>query len=139
MATSGQGPTYNGRIPASAIDRTMDKVFIEGLEIEALIGIYDWERRIRQTLVFDIEMAFDNRVPAATDDIALTLNYKDVSKRLVEYVGQSGFGLVETLAERCAAIILDEFGVARVRLKLSKPGAVRGARAVGVVIERSRA
>lgn len=117
----------------------MDKVFIEGLEIEALIGIYDWERRIRQPLVFDIEMAFDNRVPAATDDIALTLNYKDVSKRLVEYVGQSGFGLVETLAERCAAIILDEFGVARVRLKLSKPGAVRGARAVGVVIERSRA
>ncbi|WP_271680328.1 MULTISPECIES: dihydroneopterin aldolase [Thermomonas] len=116
-----------------------DHVFIEGLEIEALIGIYDWERRIRQTLVFDIEMAFDNRVPAATDDIALTLNYKDVSKRLVEYVGQSGFGLVETLAERCAAIILDEFGVARVRLKLSKPGAVRGARAVGVVIERSRA
>ncbi len=116
-----------------------DHVFIEGLEIEALIGIYAWERRIRQTLVFDIEMAFDNRVPAATDDIALTLNYKDVSKRLVEYVGQSGFGLVETLAERCAAIILDEFGVARVRLKLSKPGAVRGARAVGVVIERSRA
>ena len=116
-----------------------DHVFIEGLEIEALIGIYDWERRIRQTLVFDIEMAFDNRVPAATDDIALTLNYKDVSKRLVEYVGQSGFGLVETLAERSAAIILDEFGVARVRLKLSKPGAVRGARAVGVVIERSRA
>ena len=116
-----------------------DHVFIEGLEIEALIGIYDWERRIRQTLVFDIELAFDNRVPAATDDIALTLNYKDVSKRLVDYVGQSGFGLVETLAERCAAIILDEFGVARVRLKLSKPGAVRGARAVGVVIERSRA
>ncbi|MBN8265670.1 MAG: dihydroneopterin aldolase [Xanthomonadales bacterium] len=116
-----------------------DHVFIEGLEIEALIGIYAWERRIRQTLVFDIEMAFDNRVPAATDDIALTLNYKDVSKRLVEYVGQSGFGLVETLAERCAAIILEEFGVARVRLKLSKPGAVRGARAVGVVIERSRA
>ena len=115
-----------------------DKVFIEGLEIETLIGIYDWERRIRQTLVFDIEMAFDNRVPAATDDIALTLNYKDVSKRLVEYVGQSGFGLVETLAERCAAIILDEFGVARVRLKLSKPGAVRGARAVGVVIEREK-
>ena len=115
-----------------------DHVFIEGLEIEALIGIYDWERRIRQTLVFDIEMAFDNRVPAATDDIALTLNYKDVSKRLVEYVGQSGFGLVETLAERCAAIILDEFGVARVRLKLSKPGAVRGARAVGVVIEREK-
>src|SRR5690606_32320379 len=112
-----------------------DTVFIEGLEIEALIGIYDWERRIRQPLVFDIEMAFDNRVPAATDDIAKTLNYKDVSKRLIEYVGQSGFGLVETLAERCAAIILDEFGVSHVRLKLNKPGAVRGARAVGAIIE----
>jgi len=115
-----------------------DKVFIEGLEIEALIGIYDWERRVRQPLVFDIEMAFDNRIPAASDDIALTLDYKAVSKRLIEYVGQSGFGLVETLAERCAAILLEEFGVSHVRLKLSKPGAVRGARAVGVVIERSR-
>lgn len=116
----------------------MDHVFIEGLEIEALIGIYDWERRIRQTLVFDLEMAFDNRVPAATDDIADTLNYKAVSQRLVEYVSQSDFGLVETLAERCAEIVLQEFKVDSLRLKLSKPGAVRGARAVGVVIERRR-
>ncbi len=116
----------------------MDKVFIEGLEIEALIGIYDWERRIRQTLVFDLEMVFDNRRPAATDDIADTLNYKAVSRRLQEYVGGSDFGLVETLAERCAAIVLDEFDVRWLRLKLSKPGAVRGARAVGVIIERER-
>ncbi|MBB1473083.1 MULTISPECIES: dihydroneopterin aldolase [unclassified Luteimonas] len=116
----------------------MDKVFIEGLEIEALIGIYDWERRIRQTLVFDLEMGFDNRVPAASDDIADTLNYKAVSVRLVEYVSQSGFGLVETLAERCAAIVIEEFKVDWLRLKLSKPGAVRGARAVGVCIERTR-
>jgi dihydroneopterin aldolase len=116
----------------------MDKVFIEALEIEALIGIYDWERRIRQPLVFDIEMAFDNRKPAASDDIADTLDYKAVSKRLIEYVSQSSFGLVETLAERCAGIILDEFAVSHVRLKLSKPGAVRGARAVGVIIERGR-
>ncbi|MGV8943909.1 dihydroneopterin aldolase [Thermomonas sp.] len=115
-----------------------DHVFIEGLQIDTLIGIYDWERRIRQPLVFDIEMAFDNRLPAATDDIALTLNYKAVSKRLIQFVGQSSFGLVETLAEHCAQIILEEFGVARVRLKLSKPGAVRGARAVGVMIERKR-
>ena len=117
----------------------MDKVFIEGLEIEALIGIYDWERRIRQPLVFDIEMAFDNRVPAATDAIDDTLNYKAVSKRVMQYVGESGFGLVETLAEKVAAIILDEFGVRHVRLRLSKPGAVRGARAVGVIIERPAA
>jgi dihydroneopterin aldolase len=117
----------------------MDKVFIEALEIEALIGIYDWERRIRQPLLFDLEMDFDNRKPAASDDIADTLNYKDVSKRLIEFVSQSDYGLVETLAERCAEIVLKEFGVARVRLKLSKPGAVRGAKAVGVIIERSAA
>ena len=116
----------------------MDKVFIEALEIETLIGIYDWERRIRQPLQFDVEMAFDNRRPAASDDIADTLDYKAVSKRLIEYVSASSFGLVETLAERCAEIILTEFAVAHVRLKLSKPGAVRGARAVGVTIERSR-
>lgn len=116
----------------------MDYVFIEGLQVDALIGLYDWERRIRQPLVFDLEMAFDNRVPAASDAIADTLDYKAVSKRLVEYVAQTDFQLVETLAERCASLVLDEFGVSRVRLKLSKPGAVRGARAVGVVIERSR-
>ncbi len=116
----------------------MDHVFIEGLEIDALIGIYDWERRVRQTLVFDIEMAFDNRVPAASDAIGDTLNYKAVSKRVIAYVKASDFGLVETLAERVASLILDEFGVHHLRLKLSKPGAVRGARAVGVVIERSR-
>ena len=116
----------------------MDKVFIEGLEIDALIGIYDWERRIRQTLRFDLEMGFDNRKPAASDDIADTLNYKEISRRLVEFVSQSDYGLVETLAERCAEIVLAEFGVSWLRLKLSKPGAVRGAVAVGVIIERSR-
>ncbi len=116
----------------------MDKVFIEGLEIEALIGIYDWERRIRQPLRFDVEMAFDNRVPAASDQISDTLDYKAVSKRLIAYVSASSFGLVETLAERCAEIILSEFDVAHVKLKLSKPGAVRGAIAVGVMIERGR-
>ena len=121
-----------------AMGERVDKVFIEGLEIQAQIGIYDWERQIRQPLVFDLELAFDNRKPAASDAIGDTLDYKAVSKRLIGFVSQSGFGLVETLAERCAAIVLDEFDVAHVRLKLSKPGAVRGARAVGVIIERSR-
>jgi 7,8-dihydroneopterin aldolase/epimerase/oxygenase len=116
----------------------MDRVFIEGLEIEALIGIYDWERRVRQPLVFDLEMAFDNRVPAASDDIAHTLDYKAVSVRIRDYVAASGFGLVETLAERVAELVLAEFPVRHLRLKLSKPGAVRGARAVGVIIERGR-
>jgi 2-amino-4-hydroxy-6-hydroxymethyldihydropteridine diphosphokinase len=117
----------------------MDKVFIEGLEIEALIGIYDWERRIRQPLVFDLEMAFDNRGPAASDAIEDTLDYKAVSKRLIGFVSESSYGLVETLAEQCASLVLREFGVEWLRLKLRKPGAVRGARAVGVEIERSRA
>ena len=116
-----------------------DIVFIDGLEIETLIGIYDWERRIRQPLRFDLEMEFDNRVPAASDAIGDTLDYKAVSKRLVQYVSESSFGLVETLAERCAALVIEEFGVACVRLRLSKPGAVRGALAVGVRIERRRA
>ncbi len=117
----------------------MDKVFIEALEIECVIGIYDWERKIKQPIVLDIEMGFDNRKPAATDDIADTLDYKAVSKRLIQFVSESDFGLVETLAERCCAIILDEFGVEHVKLKLSKVGAVRGAKAVGVMIERGRA
>ena len=116
----------------------MDTVFIEALEIECVIGIYDWERGIRQKVVLDIEMAFDNRAPAATDAIADTLDYKAVSKRMIGFVSASQFGLVETLAERCAAIIREEFQVPWLRLKLSKPGAVRGARAVGVIIERSR-
>jgi len=116
----------------------MDTVFIEGLEIDTLIGIYDWERRIRQTLRFDLEMAFDNRKPARSDDIGDTLDYKAISKRLSAYVESSAFGLVETLAERCAQLVLDEFDVTWLRLKLSKPGAVRGAQAVGVIIERTR-
>lgn len=114
----------------------MDIVFIEDLRVDTVIGIYDWERRVRQTLSFDIDMAFDNTAPAESDDIEHALNYKAVSQRIVSYVEASSFGLVETLAERCAAIIREEFGVPWVRLKLSKPGAVRGARAVGVQIER---
>lgn len=114
----------------------MDRVFIEDLRIDTIIGIYDWERTTRQTIALDVEMAFDNAVPAASDRIEDTLNYKAVSKRLIGFVGTSEFQLVETLAERCAGIILDEFGVAWVRVKLSKLGAVTGSRAVGVIIER---
>jgi len=116
----------------------MDIVFIEALEIETVIGIYDWERNVRQKVVLDIEMAFDNRKPAASDKIEDTVNYKAVSKRLIAFIEASSFELVETLAEHCAVIIRDEFGVPWVRLKLAKPGAVTGSKAVGVVIERGR-
>lgn len=115
---------------------TMDTVFIEGLTVETVIGIYDWERKVRQPMVLDVEMAFDNTRPAASDRIEDTLDYKAVSRRLIAFVEASSFQLVETLAEGCAGIIRDEFGVAWVRLKLAKPGAVRGAKAVGVIVER---
>ena len=114
----------------------MDTVFIEDLRIETIIGIYDWERKIRQTVALDLEMAFDNRKPAASDRIEDTLDYKKVAKRLIAFVESSHFELVETLAERCAEIVQNEFGVSWLCLKLSKPGAVRGSKAVGVSIER---
>ena len=117
----------------------MDTVFIEDLRIETVIGIYDWERQIRQVVALDLEMVFDNRKPAATDKIADTLDYKAVAKRLIAFVESSTFQLVETLAERCAEIVLAEFEVRWLRLRLAKPGAVRGSKAVGVVIERGRA
>lgn len=114
----------------------MDIVFLRDLRIDAVIGIYEWERRTRQTLIFDLEMSADIACAAATDRIEDTLNYKSVAKRLIEFVGQSDFQLVETLAERCAQIIREEYGVRWVRLTLNKKGAVRGATDVGVIIER---
>lgn len=116
----------------------MDIVFIEKLRIDTIIGIYDWERQVRQTVSLDLEMAHDNRPAGASDDIADALDYKAVSKRLKAFVEDSSFGLVEALAEHCAKIVIEEFGVAWLRLKLRKPGAVRGAKAVGVIIERGR-
>lgn len=116
----------------------MDKVFIEQLDVDAVIGVYDWERSIRQRLLLDIEMGFDNRIPAASDEVADTLDYDAISRRITGYVAQSQFALVETLAERCAQLLQDEFGVRWLRLKLSKPGAVGNAHAVGVVIERGQ-
>ena len=116
---------------------TMDRVFIENLTVETVIGIFDWEREVRQAVSLDLEMEFDIRKAATSDAIADTLDYKAVSKRLIHFIEQSEFQLVEALAEKCAAIVLDEFPVNRLKLKLSKPGAVRGSSAVGVIIERS--
>ena len=114
----------------------MDTVFIEDLRIDATIGIYEWEKRIKQTLSFDIEMAADIRKAAASDKIDDALNYKAVSKRVIQFVEDSRFELVETLAEKVAQLILDEFDVPWLRLTLNKLGAVRGSRSVGIRIER---
>ena len=114
----------------------MDIIFISDLRIDAVIGIYDWERQIKQTVCIDLELACDCKKAAATDSVEDTLNYKQVSKLLKEFVGESDFKLVETLAERIAGLIIEEFGVAWLRLKVNKLGALRGAQGVGVLIER---
>jgi dihydroneopterin aldolase len=114
----------------------MDIIFIRDLRIDTLIGIYDWERAIKQTLSFDLEMATDIAKAAASDDIKDTLNYKAVAKRIIAFVEASEFQLVETLAERVAELVREEFAVPWLRLTVNKGGAVRGAKAVGVIIER---
>jgi 7,8-dihydroneopterin aldolase/epimerase/oxygenase len=114
----------------------MDIVFIRGLRIETTNGIYDWEKEIKQHVVLDLEMASDVARGAASDRIEDALDYKAVSKRLKQFVADSRFELVETLGERCANIIREEFGVPWVRLTLNKVGAVTNAEGVGIVIER---
>ena len=114
----------------------MDIVFIHDLQIETVIGIYDWERKIRQTISLDIEMATDISKAAKSDNIDDTLSYKTVAKRLIEFVQQSEFELVEALAEKICSIVMDEFSVPWVKLTLHKPGAVRGSNSLGVLIHR---
>lgn len=114
----------------------MDIVFIKELEIETVIGIYDWERSIRQTISLDIEMATDIKKAATSDAIEDTLNYKAVAKRIISFVSASEYELVEALAEKICDIIRAEFNVPWVRLTLNKLGAVSGSKSVGVIIER---
>ena len=116
----------------------MDIVFIRDLRIETVIGVYDSEREIRQTVSLDLEMGTNIRPAAVSDHIQDALDYKSVAKRLIQFVGESEFQLVETLAQRSADIILNEFQVPWLRLRLSKPGAVTGSQDVGVLIERTR-
>jgi dihydroneopterin aldolase len=115
----------------------LDIVFLRDLRIETVIGVWDWERRIRQTVSIDLEMGTDVRRAAATDRIDDALNYRDVAKRLIAFVTDSRFQLVETLAEAVARIVVTEFGVPWVRVSVAKPGAVQGSKEVGVVIERA--
>ena len=114
----------------------MDRIFLRDLRIQTVVGIWDWERRIRQTVSIDLEMAADIARAAATDSIDDTLNYKKVAKRLIAFIEASEFQLVETMAERIAEIVLGEFDVPWVRVTVNKPGAIRGSRDVGVQIER---
>lgn len=114
----------------------MDIIFLGGLQIETIIGIYDWERETKQTVILDIEMAYDIQKAAETDDIQHTLDYKSVSKRIIAFVEGSSFFLVEKLTVEIANIIRNEFNVPWVKVTLNKKGAIRGASDVGIVIER---
>jgi 7,8-dihydroneopterin aldolase/epimerase/oxygenase len=115
----------------------MDKIFIHALKTAAIVGIFDWERQVKQTVVMDIEFSANIAKAAHSDSIDDTLNYKAVAKRVLALVDESSFHLVETLAEHIAMLILEEFGVSWVSITLSKPGAIRNSRDVGVMLERT--
>lgn len=119
-----------------ATSRIDDVIFLRGLEIECIIGFIEWERRVKQTVVIDLEMPVDCAHAARTDSVDDTLDYKKVAKRIAAWVAASQFMLVETMAEKLAQLLLSEFGLAWVRLSINKPGAIRGSRDVGVRIER---
>lgn len=114
----------------------MDIVYIKGLEVQTVIGIFDWEREVKQTISMDLDMAADITRAAETDDIQFALNYKNVSKRIIDYVQHREALLIESLAEEIAGLVLKEFNVPWLRLRLGKPGALRDAKDVGLIIER---
>jgi dihydroneopterin aldolase len=116
----------------------VDKIFIHALKTETIVGIFDWERQVKQTVVIDLEFSADIRKAALTDSIDDTLNYKGVAKRVLVFVEASQFHLVETLAEHLAMLVLEDFGVQWVSVALSKPGAIRNSKDVGVKLERTR-
>jgi dihydroneopterin aldolase len=119
--------------------QTGDRIFLRGLTAPCIIGFIDWERRVKQTVVVDLELPVDCRRAAASDEVADTVDYKKVAKRVLAYIEASEFKLVETLAHRLALLLLEEFGIEWVRISLNKPGAIRNSRDVGVVLERTRA
>lgn len=116
-----------------------DRVFLRGLTAECIIGFIDWERRVRQTVVVDLEVPVDCARAALTDEVADTIDYKKVAKRVLAFIEASEFKLVETLAHRLAMLLLEEFSLEWVRLQVNKPGAIRNSRDVGVTLERRRA
>jgi len=114
----------------------MDIIYLHDLKIDCVLGIWEWERRTTQTVTLDLDLGADVRPAAASDRIEDTVNYKAIAKRLIAFVGESKFGLVETLAEKIAEIVLKEFPVRWVRVRVNKRGAIRGGRDVGVIVER---
>lgn len=114
----------------------MDITYIRALKIETVIGIYDWEREIKQTVSLDLDMGCDIKKASETEDLQYTLDYEAISNCLIEFVEGSAFQLIETMAEQGAALVMERFNIPWIRFKVSKPGAVKAAEDVGVVIER---
>ena len=133
------GPKTQTLPSSAATPDAGDRIFLHGLAVECIIGFIEWERRIKQIIVLDVEMPVDCARAAQFDDVAETLDYKKVAKRLIAFVSASDFKLVETLAHRTALLILEEFDVDWVRLSINKPGAIRGSKDVGVAVMRTRA
>ncbi len=118
---------------------TSDRIFLRGLAVECIIGFIEWERRIKQTVVLEVELPVDCKRAAVSDEVADTVDYKKVAKRIIGFVEASEFKLVESLAHKLAMTVLEEFDLEWIRLSVNKPGAIRGSRDVGVSLERSRA
>lgn len=114
----------------------MDKLFLRELRVEAIIGFWEWERRVRQIVSIDLEIATDAKAAARADEVEAALNYERLAERVLEFVGGSQFKLVESLAEAIARIVVAEFGAPWVKVCVAKPGAIPRARDVGIVIER---
>jgi len=114
----------------------MDKVFIRGLKIDAVIGVFEWEKQVRQPLIFDLEMAWDISKAAATDDLAYALNYQAVTEFVECFVQGNQFELLETLVERLADQLRQEFAMPWLSIDVEKPAVVPQAKAVGLHIER---
>ena len=133
------GPKTHTLPSSAATPDAGDRIFLHGLTVECIIGFIEWERRIKQTIVLDVEMPVDCARAAQTDNVDETLDYKKVAKRLIAFVSTSEFKLVETLAHLTALLVIEEFGVEWVRLSINKPGAIRGSKDVGVAVLRTRA
>ncbi len=114
----------------------MDKIFIKGMQVETIIGIFEWEREVRQLINLDLEIDYDLRKAGKTDNLKNTLNYKEISKRIISLVQESKTRLIECLAEKIAKTILNEFDIKRIKVSVKKPGALRGSKSVGVTIVR---
>ncbi len=115
-----------------------DKIFLHELEVKCLIGIFDWERKIRQKVVIDMEFPANIKKAAKSDKIKDATDYKKIAKRTIAFVSKSKFYLIETLIERLAETLLKEFSLKEIKLRISKPGAIRGSKHVGVEILRRR-